>query len=90
MNASTVGQLQMETLLNGPAGPPPDDTLPDFQKSAGLKTVFEVTLFLCFTLPTLALLLRIYTRHFVLRSMGYDDCKCLVVHSPCCLELLRC
>lgn len=75
-NSSTAEQLQIEAFLNGPASPPPASTLPDFQKPAGLETVFWVTLALSFALPSLALLLRIYTRHFVLRSMGYDDCKC--------------
>ena len=75
-NSSTAEQLQIEALLNGPASPPPAGTLPDFQKPAGLETVFWINLALSFALPSLALFLRIYTRHFVLRSMGYDDCKC--------------
>ena len=76
MSASTAEQLQIEALLNGPAGRPPAGTLPDFQKPAGLETAFWVTIALSFALPSLALLLRIYTRHVILRSMGYDDCKC--------------
>ena len=75
-NSSTGEQLQIEALLNGPASPPPAGTIPDFQKPSGLETVSWVTLALGFALPSLALLFRIYTRHFVLRSMGYDDCKC--------------
>ena len=75
MNSLTAEQLQIEALLNGPAGQPPAGTLPDFQKRAGLENVFWVTIALGFALPSLALLIRIYTRHFILRSIGYDDCK---------------
>ena len=75
-NSSTAERLLIEALLKGPAGPPPAGTLPNFQKPAGLEAVFWVTLGLSFALPSLAILLRIYTRYFVLRSMGYDDCKC--------------
>ena len=76
MNSLTAEQLQMEALLNGPAGQPPAGILPDFQKRAGLETVLWVTIALSFALPSLALLICIYTRHFILHSMGYDDCKC--------------
>ena len=75
-NSSTAEQLQIEALLNAPALQPPAGTLPDYQKPAGLENVFYVTLALSFAFPSLALLLRIYTRHFLLRSLGYDDCRC--------------
>ena len=75
-NSSTAERLLIEALLDGPAGQPPAGTLPDFQKPAGLETVLWVTIALSFALPSLAILLRIYTRYFVLRSIGYDDCKC--------------
>lgn len=75
-NSSTATQLQRETLLNGPALLPPAATLPDFQKAPGLERVFLATNVLSFGLPSAALLLRIYTKHFLLRSIGYDDCKC--------------
>ena len=74
-NSSSATQLQREVLLNGPALQPPAGILPDFQKPAGLETVLWVTNVLSFTLPSAALLLRIYTKHFLLHSIGYDDCK---------------
>ena len=73
---STSEQLQIEALLNEPASPPPAGTLPDFHKAAGLRTVFYLTIALSIAFSSSALLVRIYTKRFLLRSMGYDDCKC--------------
>ena len=74
--SSTLEQLQVEALLDGPAGPPPAGTLPDFHKAAALRTVFYLTIALSIAFSSSALLVRIYTKRFLLRSMGYDDCKC--------------
>lgn len=75
-NSSIATQLQREALLNGPALQPPAGTISDFQKPPGLENFFLATIVLSFVLPSVALLLRIYTKHFLLRSIGYDDCKC--------------
>lgn len=76
--SSTPEQIQakLEALLNGPASPPPAGTLPEFHKPASLNTVFYVNTTLCIAFSSLAVLIRIYTRGFLLRSMGYDDCEC--------------
>ena len=74
-SSSTSKQLQIEVLLNGPASPPPAGTISDFHKLASLNTVFYLSLALCITFSSLAVLIRIYTRYLFVRSMGYDDCK---------------
>lgn len=68
-------QAQIEALLNGPAWPPPAGTVPEFHKPASLKTVFYLSIALYITCSSSAVLIRIYTRHFLIHSMGYDDCK---------------
>ena len=68
-------QKEMEALLNGPAGTPPAGIQPNFDHPANLNTVIYVTKTIALILATLAVFIRIYTRHFLLRSMGYDDCE---------------
>ena len=75
--ASPISQQQKEheTLLNGPAGRPPAGIQPNFVDPANLDTVIYFTKAIALTVVTLAIFIRIYTRHILLRSMGYDDCK---------------
>ena len=67
-------QREIEALLNGPAGPPPAGIQPNFDDPANLDTIIYITKTVALTLVTLAVFIRIYTRHVLLRSMGYDDC----------------
>lgn len=74
--ASTPIQLQqeLEALLNGPAGTPPAGVQPNFDDPANLNTIIYITKTIALTLTTLAVLIRVYTRHVLIRSMGHDDC----------------
>lgn len=76
--SSTPEQLKanIEVLLNGPAGKPPAGILPDFDEPPSLNFVFYFSITACTTFSSLAIFIRIYTKGFLLRSMGYDDCKC--------------
>ena len=76
-SSSMSEQLQrdLEALLNGPAGTPPAGIQPNFDQPANLNTVIYITNTITLILATLAVFIRIYTRHFLLRSMGYDDCE---------------
>lgn len=77
-NSSTLEQPQtkLEELLNGPAGVPPPGILPNFNNPPNLHTSIFAAEAVCLTLTSLAVLIRLYTRHFLLRSVGYDDCQC--------------
>ena len=77
-------QGEFDALLNGPAGTPPADTKPNFDDPASLDTIIYITKTITLTLTTLAVFIRIYTRRFLLRSVGYDDCMLLY---PCWFEL---
>lgn len=74
--ASTSIQLQqeLEALLNGPASAPPPGVQSNFDDPANLNTIIYITKRLALTLTTLAVFIRVYTRHVLIRSMGYDDC----------------
>lgn len=69
-------ELALQKLLNGPAGIPPAGIIPNFDNPPHLAVLLlEVTAGLTVGFATCALIIRIYTKHFLLRSMGYEDCK---------------
>ena len=63
-------------LLNGPAGTPPVGVVPNFASPSNLHVYINLSLSLCFAFATLAFFTRMYTRIVLLRSVGYDDCRC--------------
>ena len=63
-------------LLNGPAGTPPAGVVPNFATPPNLHVYINLTLTLCFIFATLACIIRMYTRMVLVRSVGYDDCRC--------------
>ena len=73
-SSTSEQQREIEALLNGPAGAPPAGIQPKFDDPASLDTIIYITKTIALTLVTLAVFIRIYTRHVLLRSMGYDDC----------------
>lgn len=73
----TPGQNQVarQRLLNGPAVIPPAGKIPNFGKPPNLDIFLYVTAALALSFATCAVAIRMYTKHFVLRSIGYEDCK---------------
>ena len=66
----------LQTLLNGPAGLPPAGILPNFQNPPqNLASVFRVIAALALGFATVAVVIRIYTKRCLIRSMGYEDCR---------------
>lgn len=76
--SSTPDQLQaaLQRLLNGSAGIPPAGVIPNFDDPLNLDIFLYITAALAISFATCAVIIRIYTKHFLLRSMGYEDCKC--------------
>ena len=64
----------IEAILNRPAYTPPPGVQPNFDNPANLDTIIIIIKTIALTLTTLAILIRIYTRHHLSHSMGYDDC----------------
>ena len=81
-------QAELKTLLNGPADTPPPDVVPGFDNPPNLDYLVHLTLILCIILTSLAVFIRMYTRHVLLRSLGYDDCECHPLAGLCCSDTL--
>lgn len=72
MMATTAEERQ--TKLNGPAMAPPSGVIPNFVDPPNIEHVIILVLVLCVVLQTLALLMRIYTKVFIIRKMAVEDC----------------
>lgn len=58
------------------AMPPPDGVVPDFSLTrTSVQQKFIVTYAITLGIAILLVLLRLYTRLFLLKSFGLDDCK---------------
>ena len=77
MTSPTADQAQaaLQSLLNGPAGMPPPGVIPNFDNPPNLHVPFYIIASLTLSFATFAVIIRIYTKYFLLRSMGYEDCK---------------
>ncbi len=54
---------------------PPADIIPNFHDPANLDAYVTLTIALCVAFGTLAVLLRMYTKVFILRVLAWEDCK---------------
>ena len=68
-------QAEMQALLNGPAGTPPVGVLPNFDDLPNKYTPVTVTVSFCLVSATLLVLMRMYTKLFIIRSRAYEDCE---------------
>ena len=82
--ASQPSSQELEAFLNGPAGPPPPGVRPNFDDPANLNNFVILTLTLCLVFSSLTVFMRTYTKLFILRSWGYEDCMPtrILVSSP--------
>ena len=74
--SSTSGgpQAALESLLNGPASPPPAGITPNLENPPNQQVRLHIVAILTISFSTCAVLIRIYTKRFVLRTVGYEDC----------------
>ena len=68
-------QAALRTLLEGPATNPPAGVVPDFSDPANLDIYVTLCNSLCFAFATLAVILRMYTKMFILRVLAWEDCR---------------
>ena len=66
---------QLKQLLDEPAILPPTGVTPSLDSPPNIDTVCYLTFFLCVGFASLAVALRIYTKHFIIHSITYDDCE---------------
>ena len=65
----------IEQYMHKPAAKPPAGVTPDFNNPPSLETSVIVVAVLCLAISTFFVAMRLYTRHFVLRKLWWDDCK---------------
>ena len=70
----------LQKLLNGPAALPSPGVVPNFDNPTQYEgSILYITAALTLSFATIAVVIRTYTKHSLLRSMGYEDCKFLKV-----------
>ena len=75
-STSQQAQIEYQMLLNGPAGTPPAGVISNFENPPNLDVYLHLMLSLCMVFASLALFIRMYTKILLLRSVGYEDCRC--------------
>ena len=53
--------------------PPPPGVTPNFHHTTPVQVAFIAVFAVTFTLATIALVMRVYTRAFVVKALGFDD-----------------
>lgn len=66
---------KMEALLNGPAGKPPVGLRPNLDNPATLDGTIIAVLMLCLVISTTSVLVRSYTKKYLIKSVALEDCK---------------
>ena len=64
-----------EALLNGPAGKPPAGLQSNLDNPATLDGTIIAVLTLCLVVSTTFILVRSYTKKYLIKSVALDDCK---------------
>lgn len=54
---------------------PPAGVISNFHDPPNLDVFVILTIVLCATFATLAVLLRMYTKIFIIRALAWEDCK---------------
>ena len=68
-------QAAVQALLNGPAAPPPVGVTPNFENPPNLTRIAFPLLTIFSIISTLAVLVRTYTKLYLIRSTAYEDCR---------------
>lgn len=62
------------THIVGGLAPPPGVT-PNFVNPDSLHTEWVLTISICLVFPTIFIILRMYTKLILIKSLGWEDCK---------------
>ena len=62
-------------LLDGPAAAPPPGHVPNFIDPPTLFDWYIVTITLCVSISTLAIVMRVYTKAVLMRKVASEDCE---------------
>ena len=67
-------QAALRTLLEGPAVSPPAGVVPNFDHPTNLDIYVTLTITLCVAFSTVAVILRMCTKVFIVRVLAWEDC----------------
>ena len=70
---ATKAESQMK--LDSPAMAPPPGVLPNFVNPQNLRAVIIAIVALCGSISTLVFWMRMYTKLFIFRKTGWEDCN---------------
>lgn len=73
MNTTIVDQIRQD-WLNGPAMVPPPGVTPNFVDPPNQRHIVLFVLIFYMTLSTIVILMRMYTKIFLLRKTVFEDC----------------
>lgn len=66
---------QLQELLDGPAVAPPAGIIPNLVNPPNIDTVCYLTFSLCVSFASLAVIIRMYTKRVLIRSIALEDCE---------------
>lgn len=64
----------LEARLNGPAMAPPAGLYSNFKDPSNMNDYIIMTLVFCMTFSTVSVLVRMYTKLFLIRKVLLEDC----------------
>ena len=68
-------QADLQPLLNGPAHPPPPGVQSNFVDPPTLDGVILANKIICMVVGGVAVLIRLYTRVMLIKSINLEDCR---------------
>ena len=71
----SLPQAQVEELLNGPGLAPPNGIIPNFKDPSSQKQVVIAANVICLVIASIGLFIRVYTKVFLVKRYGWEDCK---------------
>jgi len=66
---------QLHQIMDGPALAPPDGIVPNLINPDNQTGCYILTIVICVTFSSLAVLARLYTKLRIARKIGWEDCK---------------
>ena len=71
-----ISQAELDQLLRSPAMKPPPGVTPNLEHpSVHFLSVRLLTMTMCLAFTTLFVMMRMYTKLFVVKGHGWEDCK---------------
>lgn len=72
---TALSSAKEQALLNAPAGKPPAGTKSNLDDPAKLDATIIPVLTLCLVICTMSIIVRSYTKKFLIKSLALEDCK---------------